>query len=324
MQTKKLHGIDSDAKKKLVYVGPLEGFEAIRSQCPTDWRLFNAPATPEALSVELKDAIALVDASMRVRIDDSILGENASLRFISTATTGSDHIDMQAIVKKGIVVRTLKEDSEFLKEITPAAELTWALVLAVARQIPKAAEHVIGNRWVREEFPGIMLNQKTLGIVGCGRIGSWVARYGEAFGMQVVGYDPYREEWPALIQKESLEKVVASSDVLTIHVHLTPETRKILSKSLLDTVKPGAIIVNTSRSGVIDEGALLAGLKSGRLGGVGLDVLEGEPDIVSNALVDYARSHRNLIITPHCGGYSPDAVKLVCRRAAEKIFLLEK
>jgi len=305
-------------------MGPSEGFEAIQSQCPRDWRVLNSPATPEALSVELKDATALVDASMRVRIDESILGENTSLRFISTATTGSDHIDMSAIAKKGIVVRTLKEDSEFLKEITPAAELTWALVLAVARQIPKAADHVRESRWVREEFPGIMLNQKTLGIVGCGRIGSWVARYGEAFGMRVIGYDPYREDWPALIQKESLEKVVASSDVLTIHVHLNPETRKLLNRSLLDTVKPGAIIVNTSRSGVVDEEALLAGLKSGRLAGVGLDVLEGEPKIANNALVDYARSHRNLIITPHCGGYSPDAVKLVCRRAAEKIFLLEE
>lgn len=324
MQTKELHGIGPDAKKKLVYVGPSEGFEAIESECPRDWHISNSLPTPEALSGELKDAIALVDASMRVRIDDSILGKNPPLRIISTATTGSDHIDMQAVAKKGIVVRTLKEDSDFLNEITPAAELTWALVLAVARQIPKAADHVRESRWVREEFPGIMLNQKTLGIVGCGRIGSWVARYGEAFGMWVIGYDPYREQWPALIQRKSLEEVVASSDVLTIHVHLNPETRKLLSKNLLDTVKPGAIIVNTSRSGVIDEAALLAGLKSGRLSGVGLDVLEGEPEIANNALVDYARSHRNLIITPHCGGYSPDAVKLVCRRAAEKIFLLEK
>jgi len=304
-------------------VGPVEGYEAIERDCPSDWQLNNAPTTLEALTVALRDATALLDASMRVRIDAAILGNSPTLRVISTATTGSDHIDLQAAAEKGITVRTLKEDSQFLREITPAAELTWALVLAVARQIPKAAEHVRQGNWVREEFPGIMLNQKVLGIVGCGRIGSWVARYGEAFGMRVIGYDPYQKKWPTCIQAESLANVIATADVITIHVHLNGETRNLLTKDLLKTVKNGAIIVNTSRAGVIDEDGLLAGLQSGRLAGVGLDVLSGEPEIKSSALVEYAMTRSNLIITPHCGGYSPDAVKLVCRRAAEKIFSSE-
>jgi D-3-phosphoglycerate dehydrogenase len=107
--------------------------------------------------------------------------------------------------------------------------------------------------------------------------------------------------------------------VISIHVPLTEETTGLIDAALLETAKPGAILVNTSRGAIVDEAALLSVLKSGRLGAAGLDVLADEPDIEKSALAAYARSHDNLIITPHCGGFSPDAVKIVCRRAAEKI-----
>ena len=111
----------------------------------------------------------------------------------------------------------------------------------------------------------------------------------------------------------------APADVVSMHVHLSDETRDLLSGKLLATIKPGAIVVNTSRGAVIDEAALLAGLKCGRIRAAGVDVLDGEPDIDQHPLVVYSRDHDNMIVTPHIGGYSPDAVRLVCRRAAEKI-----
>lgn len=146
-----------------------------------------------------------------------------------------------------------------------------------------------------------------------------MARYGQAFGMEVVGYDPFQEIMPKGITNVSLAELMSTSDVITVHVHLNDDTRGLISESLIETVKPNAIFLNTSRGAVTDEIALLKALESGQLGAAGLDVLEGEPDITSHPLRLYAEDHDNLLITPHCGGFSPDAVRIVCRRAAEKI-----
>jgi D-3-phosphoglycerate dehydrogenase len=116
-----------------------------------------------------------------------------------------------------------------------------------------------------------------------------------------------------------LEELVSTSDVITVHVHLSEETRGLLSADLIGRIKPGAIFLNTSRGALADEAALLDALKSGRLAAAGLDVLEGEPEVADHPLRRYAQTHDNLLITPHCGGFSPDAVRVVCRRAAEKI-----
>ena len=118
---------------------------------------------------------------------------------------------------------------------------------------------------MREEFPGIMLNGRTLGLIGCGRLGQWMSRYGSAFGMKVLGFDPHVEPWPESIEKTTLPDLVENSDVISVHVHLSDETRGLLSGKLLAAIKPDAIVVNTSRGAIIDEAALLAGLKAAEL-----------------------------------------------------------
>jgi phosphoglycerate dehydrogenase-like enzyme len=172
---------------------------------------------------------------------------------------------------------------------------------------------------VREEFPGIMLNGRTLGVVGCGRIGQWMARYARAFGMEVLGHDPVINPWPDGITQVPLTRLVETADFITVHVHLTDETRGLISAELFSRMKPGAVFINTSRGPLADEAALLRALEDGRLAAAGLDVLDGEPDIASHPLLLYSRSHDNLLITPHCGGFSPDAVRRVCALAADKI-----
>jgi D-3-phosphoglycerate dehydrogenase len=164
-----------------------------------------------------------------------------------------------------------------------------------------------------------MLNGRTLGLIGCGRLGQWMSRYGAAFGMEVLGHDPHVAPWPEGIIQTDLADLVANADVISVHVHLSEATRGLLSADLLASIKPGAIVINTSRGAIIDEAALLAGLESGRIGAAGLDVLDGEPEIAQHPLIAYGRGHDNLIVTPHIGGFSPDAVRVVCRRAAEKI-----
>jgi D-3-phosphoglycerate dehydrogenase len=185
--------------------------------------------------------------------------------------------------------------------------------------LPAAVKSVAEGRWVREDFPGLMLRGRRLGIVGCGRIGGWMARYGRAFGMEVVGHDPFLDTLPDGVTRVTLEELVSTSDVVTVHVHLNEETRGLLSADLIRRIKPGAIFLNTSRGALADEAALLDALKDGRLAAAGLDVLDGEPEITEHPLRRYAQEHDNLMITPHCGGFSPDAVRVVCRRAAEKI-----
>jgi D-3-phosphoglycerate dehydrogenase len=306
--------------RRIVFLGPEEGLEAVRELAGRRAEAVGAAPTEEAVAAALREADALLDASMRTRISDAMIEAAPRLTIISCATTGSDHIARAAAGRRGIPVRTLREDADLLRNITPAAELTWALLMACARRLVPAVQHVRDGKWRREDFPGMMLKGRTLGLVGCGRIGQWMARYAAAFGMPVIGCDPFVEPWPEGIERvDDLKALAARADVLSVHVHLSDATRGLVSAEVFAALKPGAIFLNTSRGAIADEAALLAALESGRLAAAGVDVLEGEPDIDAHPLVGYARRHDNLLITPHCGGFSPDAVRLVCRRAAEKI-----
>jgi phosphoglycerate dehydrogenase-like enzyme len=302
-----------------VYLGAPEGEAAAREILAGTSDVVHPGADPEKVAAALRGADALLDASMKVPITNAMISAAPGLKIISCATTGSDHIAREELGSRDIPIRTLREDGELLRNITPAAELSFALLMALARKLPAAVQHVKEGGWTREEFPGVMLRGKTLGLVGCGRIGGWMARYARAFDMEVIGHDPFLAAFPDTIGKVTLPELFARSDFVSIHVHLSPETIGLVSKALIDSMKPGAFLINTSRGAIADEKALLAALEAGRLGGAGLDVLEGEPDVQNHPLRKYAEQHDNLLITPHCGGFSPDAVRVVCARAAEKI-----
>jgi phosphoglycerate dehydrogenase-like enzyme len=306
-------------KFKVVYIGGPDGYQATRDTLSDVADVIHAQSEKEEVGEALQNAHGLLDASMKVRISNEIVDRASKLKVISCATTGSDHIERESINERSIPVFTLKEDRELLNNITPAAELSWTLLLACARKLVPAVEHVRQGKWVRESFPGIMLNGKQLGIIGCGRIGTWMARYANAFGMEVVGYDPYLETFPAYIKEAPINEIFSSSHFVSVHVHLSEDTTSLVSSDLLSQARPGLILINTSRGPIVDQEALLEGLKSGRIGAAGLDVLTGEPEIEDHPLINYAKKHDNLLITPHCGGYSPDAVKIVCTHAAKKI-----
>ena len=305
---------------KITYLGPDIGYSAIVSEFGTLIEWVHAVSTIPAIKKALLDSDALIDASMKVKITDEMVKEAPHLKIISCATTGSDHIDLTEIESRGIQFRTLKEDRKFLKNLTPAAEHSWSLLMACSRKLPAAFDHVKSGMWDRENFPGIMLKGKRVGIIGCGRIGSWMGRYAYAFGMEIWGYDPYVDPLPENFKKVTLNELMRECDFITIHVHLTDETRGLISRKYFNIMKRDSVFVNTSRGAVVNQDALLESLKNGHLSAAGLDVLEGEPDIDQNPLVEYARNHDNLIITPHCGGFSPDAVALVSIHATQKIF----
>lgn len=234
------------------------------------------------------------------------------LKMIATPTTGSDHLPVKTILQQGIRLYTLRESPDFLTTITSTAELCWGLLLSLVRHIVPAFRDVCNGQWQRMNFTGWQLSGRTLGIVGYGRLGRILARYGKTFGMRVLANDIR----PDIICEPgitscSLETLLAESDVVSLHIHLDDSNRRFFNQRCFEQMKTGAIFLNTSRGGIVDEQALLAALESGKVSAAGLDVLDNEWDgIANNPLVQYASSHDNLLITPHCGGASLDAQAL--------------
>jgi D-3-phosphoglycerate dehydrogenase len=238
------------------------------------------------------------------RIDAALLGERPHSRILATPVTGLDHIDLAACQVRGVRVVSLKGEVEFLQNVRATAELTIALALALLRQIPDTTQSVRAGVWDRDLFRGHELYSKTVGIVGLGRLGSIVAGYFRAFGMKVIAYDP-RPDFPHHLAERvnSLPDLLADSDLVSIHVNYDSTTKHLIAEHEFAAMKPSAILVNTARGGVVEERSLIAALESGRLAGAAVDVLDGEPHInASHPLVAYARSHHNLLITPHIGG----------------------
>jgi D-3-phosphoglycerate dehydrogenase len=307
-------------RKKVLYLGPDELAAFVGAELGPSYVVSQVRDTQTA-SVEIVDAAFVLDAFMGVRFDAALLGRGRALEAYVTATTGADHVDAEVLKSRGIPLLTLRGQTEVLRNLTPAAELSWMLVMVCARGARAAVDEVLAGTWNRNRHPGLMLRGRTIGLVGCGRIGSWMTRYALAFGMHVLGYDPHAKSLPDGMRRAELLDLLRESDVVSVHVPLNDETRGLLGRAELAEIKRGAILVNTSRGEIVDESALIEALEDGRLRAVGLDVLTGEPDVSRHALVEYARAHPNVVITPHIGGFSPDAVREVvafcCKRIRE-------
>lgn len=234
------------------------------------------------------------------------------LRAIVTNTTGVPHIDMAAAGARGIAVFSLKDEQAFLDTITPTAEHTWGLLLALLRRTPWAFAHVKAGHWNRFEWGApAMLSRLKLGIIGYGRLGRRVARYGAAFDMAVRYYDPFVEPDNLTERQDRLEDLLAWADVVSLHVPSLPETQGLIDAQMIARFKPGSLFINTARAELVDEAALLAALRQGRIAGYGADVLEGEFDLDFKAgehpLVRHAQNHDNVLLTPHVAGSTLDA-----------------
>jgi D-3-phosphoglycerate dehydrogenase / 2-oxoglutarate reductase len=264
-------------------------------------------------------------ASLKVRVDRAIAERAAAgrLKLVYTPSTGLDHIDCDALAEHGIEMRSLRSDYALLDRVTSTAELAFALVLAVARKIPNAHAAAMRGHWARDAYCGRQLAGKTLGVLGVGRLGRMMVDYGRGFRMRVIGCDPAPLRPVPGLDYLDYPAFAAQADVISLHMHLTPETRRYLNAARLARMKPGAILVNTSRGGIIDEDALLDALSRGALGGFGADVIDGEwrDDLAQHPLIAYARQHDNVVILPHVGGVTLEAQTLthrtVCERVAE-------
>ncbi len=257
-------------------------------------------------------------STLKVKLSKKLLDNCPNLKVIATPSTGTDHLPMSYLKQKGIKVITLRQHPEVIKKITSTAELTWALLLSFIRRIPNSSESVKAGEWRRDYFIGHQLSGKTLGILGYGRLGRIVANYGLAFGMKVIVCDLKKPvKLKAGIISVDLDKLLKKSDVISLHIHLDEHNIGFIGAEEIDKMKKDAVIINTSRGAIIDEATLLERLKSRRLGGAAVDVIDGEwGDINKHPMVEYARRHDNLLITPHIGGVSYEAQQLAIKHTA--------
>lgn len=261
-------------------------------------------------------------AGLGVRFDRAV-AERAKgrLRMIYSPSTGLDHLDLGALEEFGIEMGCIKTEFELLNEFTATAELSFALTLAVARRIPAGHNEAMRGNWARDQMRGHQLSGKTLGVLGVGRLGSMMVEYGRGFRLNVIGCDHGPRKRISELEYVEYDELLARSDIISIHIHLTPESEHFVDAAGMAKMKDGVIIVNTSRGKIVDEDALIEALESGKVGGYGTDVIHGEwrADLDQHPLIRYARDHSNVVITPHVGGVTWESQAQAQRFVAEKL-----
>jgi D-3-phosphoglycerate dehydrogenase len=262
--------------------------------------------------------VDVVFAPLGFAFDHAFICACPRLKVIATNTTGTPHIDLVAARRQGITVVSLKDETEFLFTITPTAELTIGLIIAITRNLVPASLATRLGQWRRWDWGGLaMLSKMSLGIVGLGRLGSMVARTASSMGMAIGYYDPSQysadQKSPHYRRFSSLATLSAVSDVISVHAPLNEDNRHMFDADAFAQFRWGAYFVNTARGELVDSDALVAALECGQVAGAALDVLDGEFDpsfadrIENHPLVRYAQNHSNLILTPHIGGSTRDA-----------------
>lgn len=275
-----------------------------------------SPATVDALGpdfeirqingadrAELLPAIVDVDAILvrsATKVDAEAIEAGKNLKVVARAGVGLDNVDVKAATQAGVMVVNAPTSN-----ITSAAELAIGLLLATARNIAPANEALKKGEWKRSKYSGVEIYEKTIGIVGLGRIGALVAQRLAPFGAELVAYDPYVSTARAAqlgVRSVSLDELLAKSDFITVHLPKTPETVGLIGEQALAKVKPSVCIVNAARGGIVDEHALAVALKEGRVAGAGIDVYASEP-CTESPLFDF----ESVVATPHLGASTAEA-----------------
>ena len=252
---------------------------------------------------QLLPALADVDAVLirsATKMDAEAIAAAPQLKVIARAGVGLDNVDTPAATKAGVMVVNAPTSN-----ITSAAELAVGLLLACARNIAPASEALKNGAWKRSKYGGVELLDKTVGVVGFGRIGQLVAERLKGFGVEILAYDPYASAQRAGqlgAQLVSLDELLAQSDFITIHLPKTPETLGLIGAEALTKVKPTVRIINAARGGVLDEAALADAIREGRVAGAGLDVFASEPTTESPLF-----AFESVVVTPHLGASTEEA-----------------
>ena len=255
------------------------------------------------------DGLAVRSAT---KVTKELLDTAVNLKVVGRAGIGVDNVDLKSATARGVVVMNTPHGNSIT-----TAEHAIAMMFALARQIPEASLSTKAGKWEKNRFMGVELTAKTLGLIGCGNIGSIVAERALGLKMKVIAYDPFLSEKRAVelgVEKVELDALLARADIITLHTPLTDATRNVLSREALAKTKPGVRVINCARGGLLDEAALAEAIKSGHVAGAALDVFESEPASESPLF-----GLENVVCTPHLGAATAEAQENVALQVAEQM-----
>jgi len=253
------------------------------------------------------------------KIDKELL-DGSSVKLINTCSTGMNHIDTDYCINAGIKILSLTKDMKLIRQLPSTSELAFGLMASLLRKIPQCLSHVSGYGWDYTQFMGRQIKDLNIGIVGYGRLGKMMHKFCNAFDANVMIYDPYVDIPYYQCEAQSLQELCKFSDVLTLHVHVTDETKYMINKEMLGYMKENSYIVNTSRGEIVDEQAIVDSLRDGKLAGYGTDVIEDEfNSLYDSPIIQGMNEQLNIIATPHVGGMTYEGQQRAYKWAIDKL-----
>lgn len=306
--------------KKLICITPIKKIEGLYEFLNNNFIIFYKPyITKKKLKHLLQKTdieIIFCNPNKQKFILDSELLENTDIKIINTASTGTDHIDVNYCKKKKIKIMSLKKDLSLIKQLPSTAELAFGIMLNLMRNITISSKSVSKGEWDYEKFIGYQLKDKKIGIIGYGRLGKLMANYCNSFGMEVFIYDKYKKS--RKYKNISLKKIYQTCEIISIHVHLNSETKYMISN--FKELKKKPFIINTSRGAIVNEKELVKAINKDLIKGYGCDVLENEIlGIKNNLLYKLSKKSSKILITPHIGGMTYEGQYKAYFYAAKKL-----
>lgn len=236
------------------------------------------------------------------KLDSTVL-EGTNISLINTCSTGMNHIDQEYCKEAGIEIYSLTKDRDLINFLPSTSELALGLMMSLLRRIPQSVEHTRNYQWDYTQFVGRQVDGLKIGVIGFGRLGKMFSKFVEALGAEVLVYDPYTSAAPKYRQVDRLEELFETCDVISLHVHVSEETKYMIDEKLLAKSKKSPYIINTSRGEIVDEKAVVNALESNIIAGYGTDVVEDEFGTLRNSpIIKGMRDGLNIIVTPHTGG----------------------
>jgi lactate dehydrogenase-like 2-hydroxyacid dehydrogenase len=290
--------------KNILVITPVSHLEGVIDLLLTKGGVF---LTIQSTKQEVKDLLVkhnidviVCNPNQQSYIIDKELLQNTQVKIINSCSTGLNHIDLEYCKKNNIEIQCHKNDYELINQLPSTSELAFGLMLSLLRHIPKCKNHVSEYNWDYTNFMGRQVKDLKIGIIGYGRLGKMMERYCRAFEADITIYDPYIFPYQT---KEDLEKMFVKCDVISLHVHVTDETKYMINKQLLGLSKKDLYIINTSRGEIVNEDDIVTSLKQNKLLGYATDVLEHEfSDLTKSPIINAMNEGENIIITPHIGG----------------------
>ena len=291
--------------KKIICITPIDHLKGLKNKLKSKGHLLYKP---NIKALELKKILKKNNKINTIFCNPNRQGyvlnrhilENTSIRLINTASTGLNHINLNDCKKLGIKILSLTKDFNLIKKLPSTSELAFGLMINLQRKIFQSFQSVKNKKWDYTSFIGQELASLTVGIIGLGRLGNFMAKYAKAFGMKVFYYDPFKKN--KKFKKVNLKELIEKSDVISIHAHVNNQSKYLINKKSLKVTKKKPIIINTSRGEIVKEEDIIWALKNKVISGYGTDVIEKEfTDIKKSPIIKNIKKY-NIIVTPHIGG----------------------